>query len=31
VTPHAMQVVTGACGNCTRKKVPCLGLPGSAA
>ena len=31
VTPHALQVVTGACGLCAKKKVPCLGLPGSAA
>ena len=31
VTPRALQVVTGSCGLCTKKKVPCLGLPGSAA
>ena len=31
VTPHALQVVTAACGLCAKKKVPCLGMPGSPA
>ena len=31
VSPQALQVVTGSCGLCAKKKVPCLGLPGAAA